>query len=92
MTPTLTRPKSLQPDADGFVRLDRTSAFAQILLHLSDDREAPTPVLRVMAALPQFTETTVRMGLSQLVDFGFAERVAHGKYVRLWGHIPGADA
>jgi hypothetical protein len=85
-----TPPKSLQPDAAGFVRLDRKSCFAQVMLNLSENEEFPTKAATLFARL-DFSEQSVRDSLLTLAAHGFVERVRPGHYVRRWAPIPGVS-
>lgn len=86
-----TPPRSLIPDASGFVRLDRGSCFERILSLLSDDPERPTKAAALHTALA-FSEQAIRDSLITLAAHGFIERVRPGYYVRRWVPIPGVDA
>ena len=84
------RPKTLEPDAAGFIRLDRRSCYAQILLNLSDNEELPTKYESLEARL-DFATQSIRDSLGTLCLHGFARRVRGAHYVRTWGQIPGVD-
>ncbi|WP_353265841.1 hypothetical protein [Gemmatimonas sp.] len=86
-TPT-TLPKTLHPDASGFIRLDRPTCFAQILLNLHEER--PTKFEVLMSRL-SFSEQSVRGSLAILCEHGFTARVERGSYVRRWAPIPGVS-
>ena len=72
-------PKSLVPNADGHVQLDRPSCYCQILLALHE--ETPTKLETLHRRLP-FAVQTVRDSLYTLCAFGFIEKVDTAKYVR----------
>jgi hypothetical protein len=86
MTTAHTLPKSLRPDASGFVRLDRGTCFERILSTLHE--ETPTKASVLHARLP-FSEQAIRDSLITLTAHGFVERVSPGYYVRRWAPIPG---
>lgn len=86
-----TAPKSLRPDASGFVRIDRSSCFCQILLTLSEDEARPTKA-SVLHRLLGFGEQAIRDSLATLLTHGFIERVSTGHYIRRWAPIPGIEA
>jgi hypothetical protein len=86
MTTAHTLPKSLRPDASGFVRLDRGTCFERILSTLHE--ETPTKASVLHARLP-FSEQAIRDSLITLTAHGFVERVRPGFYIRRWAPIPG---
>jgi hypothetical protein len=86
MTTAHTAPKSLRPDASGFVRLDRGTCFERILSTLHE--ETPTKASVLHARLP-FSEQAIRDSLTTLTAHGFVERVRPGFYIRRWAPIPG---
>jgi len=86
------RPRVLVPDEDGYLRLDRHTLHAQILLNLSQDRTAPSKAIALAERLYPASYPTVMNALRDLCHRGFAEKVGHGRYVARWGHVPGADA
>jgi hypothetical protein len=86
MTTAHTAPKSLRPDASGFVRLDRGTCFERILSTLHE--ETPTKASVLHARLP-FSEQAIRDSLITLTAHGFVERVRPGFYIRRWAPIPG---
>jgi hypothetical protein len=91
MTIAHTPPASLTPDASGFVRIDRSSCFCQILLTLSEDEARPTKAATLHRLLG-FSEQAVRDSLATLVAHGFIQRVSTGHYVRRWAPIPGIES
>jgi len=84
-----TPPRSLQPDASGFVRLDRGTCFERILSTLHE--ETPTKAAVLHARLG-FSEQAIRDSLITLTAHGFVERVSPGYYIRRWAPIPGGAA
>lgn len=96
-TPDTTRrrgrpPRLLALEDNGLLRIDRSSVYAQILLSLSQDYNAPTKAERITAALSdRWTSPHVFNALAYLVRLGFVERVEFGHYVRRWAPLPVAN-
>lgn len=85
-------PRLLTPDADGYLRIERDSVYAQILLNLSQDRAQPTRAHDLVNRLYPRAYPTVMNALAYLVRCGYAEKLERGRYIARVGQVPGADA